>query len=136
MEGAIGGDGSSLGIIPRSVARLFEVRERMIEAQGWEFDMQASQLEIYNENIRDLLVVPGSVDPPKPGDFKIKHGTAAEGSSTIVTNLTSHPVSTTGDVLGLLKTAKANRSVAAVSCIDRRMRTIRAPYLYDASDET
>ena len=27
----------------------------MIALQNWEFDLQASHLEIYNENIRDLL---------------------------------------------------------------------------------
>ena len=111
MEGAIGGDGSELGIIPRSVERLFEVRDRMISLQGWQFDMQASQLEIYNENIRDLLVSPGNAPSE---EFKIKHG--ARDGSTTVTNLTSHVVSKQQDVLNLLKLAQSNRSVAATKC--------------------
>ena len=42
------------GIIPRSVELLFdECRAR--EASGWEYTIQVSYLEIYNEQFRDLL---------------------------------------------------------------------------------
>ena len=114
MEGALGGDGSARGIIPRSVGRLFEVRDRMIALQNWEFDLQASHLEIYNENIRDLLAAAPTSGSDSLPDFKIKHG--ARDGSTTVTNLTSHPVATQEDVQQLLTKAQANRSVAATNC--------------------
>lgn len=42
------------GIIPRSIAQILETSKTMAE-DGWEFQIQASFLEIYNEEIVDLL---------------------------------------------------------------------------------
>ncbi|CAL5029857.1 unnamed protein product [Urochloa decumbens] len=42
------------GIIPRSLEQIFKTSQSL-ESQGWEYSMQASMLEIYNETIRDLL---------------------------------------------------------------------------------
>jgi len=42
------------GMIPRAMRQIFESSQRL-EKQGWTFTMQASMLEIYNEELRDLL---------------------------------------------------------------------------------
>lgn len=42
------------GMIPRAMRQIFESSQRL-EKQGWAFQMQASMLEIYNEELRDLL---------------------------------------------------------------------------------
>lgn len=52
------GTGDQRGIIPRAVEKVLEQSESLQE-KGWEFAMEASYLEIYNEKLRDLLA-PGS----------------------------------------------------------------------------
>ena len=47
-------NGSSRGIIPRSVEQLIENSIEM-RAQGWEVSISASVVELYNEELRDLL---------------------------------------------------------------------------------
>lgn len=48
------GNGEDVGMIPRSVVQIFERAERL-KKDGWEFKFTASFLEIYNEEIGDLL---------------------------------------------------------------------------------
>ena len=48
------------GIIPRSIVHILKEAKRL-EAQGWAYTMTASFLEIYNEEVRDLLM-----DGPQP----------------------------------------------------------------------
>ncbi|XP_018015347.2 kinesin-like protein KIFC1 [Hyalella azteca] len=52
-----GGSGSDAGIIPRTVDHNFTEMTRLAE-QGWEYKMEVSILEIYNEDLRDLLASP------------------------------------------------------------------------------
>ena len=52
MQG--GNTDESRGIIPRSIAQILESSQAM-NADGWEFNIKASFLEIYNEEIVDLL---------------------------------------------------------------------------------
>jgi kinesin family protein C1 len=46
--------GAQRGIIPRSVQKVMEQAELLTE-HGWQYTMEASFLEIYNEQLRDLL---------------------------------------------------------------------------------
>jgi kinesin family protein C1 len=68
-------------MIPRAVHQIF-LAAASLKEKGWEYTMEASFLEIYNESIRDLL---GSNDPSKK--FEIKHG--QNNSTTMVTELTT-----------------------------------------------
>ena len=80
---------AELGMIPRAVNQIF-VTASSLKEKGWEYTMEASFLEIYNEDIRDLL---GNNDSSKK--FDIKH--AAATNSTVVCDLTTgefSPVST------------------------------------------
>jgi kinesin family protein C1 len=102
----------TMGIIPRSVEQIFHhVKE--LEEKGWVYSMEASFLEIYNENLRDLL---GNDNQKK---LEIKH----VGGKTFVTDLSLHPVNNPNHVLGLLKKALQNRSVAETQCNDRSSRS-------------
>jgi len=47
-------DPAQWGLIPRSLSKIFQVSEKM-RKDGWEWSLEASFLEIYNEAIRDLL---------------------------------------------------------------------------------
>merc|ERR1712238_131169 len=52
MQGT--GNGQMKGIIPRAIAQVGQYKE-LLEKDGWQYDMQVSFVEIYNESIRDLL---------------------------------------------------------------------------------
>ena len=52
MQGS--GNGAMRGIIPRSIQQVGSYKVEL-EGNGWLYEMKVSFLEIYNENIRDLL---------------------------------------------------------------------------------
>merc|ERR1712038_1533954 len=52
MQGS--GNGQMRGLIPRAIEQVGQYKNEL-ERDGWEYDMQVSFLEIYNETIRDLL---------------------------------------------------------------------------------
>lgn len=57
MQGS--GYGAMRGIIPRAVEQILS-QAAMMQSQRWTFTMKASFLEIYNEELRDLLVMVNS----------------------------------------------------------------------------
>jgi hypothetical protein len=63
------------GMIPRSVRLIFAACEAL-RAKGWAYKIEASFLEIYNEQIRDLLGPSGGV-----------HDIRIVNNETVVTNL-------------------------------------------------
>ena len=70
MQGS--GNGAMRGIIPRAVEQVLDQSAAM-QQSGWMFQLSASFLEIYNEELKDLLVEmgsgpPSSRNPAKAGD--------------------------------------------------------------------
>jgi len=57
MQGS--GNGAMRGIIPRAVEQILQ-QAALMQSQRWTFTMKASFLEIYNEDLRDLLVMMNS----------------------------------------------------------------------------
>lgn len=117
MEGSQA-DPSLLGMIPRAVLQIFSTAESLKRDKRWEFNFEASYLEIYNETIRDLLEESTANSNSK---LEIRH--LPNSNRTIVTDLTVVPVLTPESVLTLLKRAGHNRAVAETLCNDRSSRS-------------
>jgi kinesin family protein C1 len=69
------------GMIPRAVEQIFISAEALKE-KGWEYEMEAMFIEIYNEQLRDLLCT----KPKEDVKYEIKHD---QKGNTTVTNMTS-----------------------------------------------
>jgi kinesin family protein C1 len=114
MQGS--GNGAMRGIIPRAVEQILS-QAKLMQSQKWEFCMSASFLEIYNEELKDLLVgmAPGG-KPTKPVKLAIKRN--REGKS-FVDGLSQIPIDTTDSSDGmqqlesLMSAAARARSVAS-----------------------
>ncbi|CAN6277019.1 unnamed protein product [Urochloa humidicola] len=109
------------GIIPRSLEQIFKTSQSL-ESQGWEYSMQASMLEIYNEIIRDLLAPgrPNSFEMTPSKQYTIKHD--SHGNTT-VSDLTIIDVYGIADVTTLLEKASQSRSVGKTQMNEQSSRS-------------
>jgi kinesin family protein C1 len=107
MQGS--GLGQMRGIIPRSIEQVGAYKEQL-ERDGWQYDMQVSFLEIYNEAIRDLLR--GDDEPPVKLDIK----KSADGRRFVQDlNLVSLDPKDSDAVEAIMRQAAKHR---AVGCTD------------------
>jgi kinesin family protein C1 len=104
-------------MIPQAVHQIYTVAETLKE-KGWKYTMEGSFLEIYNENINDLLGRPEEMDKRK---HEIKHDTSR--GKTTVTDLTTVNLDSSQRVSQLLEKASGNRSVAATKANERSSRS-------------
>jgi len=116
MQGS--GNGAMRGIIPRAVEQVLDQSAAM-QQSGWMFQLSASFLEIYNEELKDLLVEMGSGGPPSSRDpQKLAIKRSRDGKS-YVDGLTEVPIETADSGTGmqqldaLMKIAARSRSVAS-----------------------
>ncbi|KAM3858279.1 kinesin-like protein KIFC1 [Diretmus argenteus] len=114
MEGE--GFEETRGVIPRAVQQIFSASEKLAE-QGWEFTFTASFVEIYNDNLRDLLYTGKANKRPEHEIRKLSN------NKVTVTNLTYQKVSSEDQVLGLIALANQNRSTAQTNINDRSSRS-------------
>ncbi|KAI9004673.1 P-loop containing nucleoside triphosphate hydrolase protein [Gaertneriomyces semiglobifer] len=126
-------DEESMGMIPRAVQQIFDTAQALKD-KGWEYQMEAQFLEIYNESIRDLL---GKGSEDKKHD--IKHHPAT--GKTSVTDVNTVNVTTPREVHTVLRKAAQNRAVAATNCNERSSRshsvfTLRLTGKNSLTDET
>ncbi|XP_026549841.1 carboxy-terminal kinesin 2-like, partial [Notechis scutatus] len=117
MEGPEDAAPETAGVIPRAVRRIFETSREM-EAKGWQYQFTANFLEIYNESLRDLLVL----RPEQNGDLEIRR-VSQFTEELHVPNLSCVSVSSEEEVQRLLLTAKAHRSVARTNLNERSSRS-------------
>lgn len=120
-----GGTPEQAGIIPRALKQLF-VAAKGAAAQGWTYEMHAAMLEIYNEEIRDLV----GNGPPPGKKHTILNGPAEgggekanESSYGMVTYLEWVPVQDVNSVDLLLRRATAHRAVGATACNEQSSRS-------------
>ncbi|CAM9112932.1 unnamed protein product [Chrysoparadoxa australica] len=133
MQGS--GQGQMRGIIPRAMEQVGQYKAKL-EADGWEYTMQVSFLEIYNEEIRDLL---RDRSPGKPYDAKHEIKRDQRGETT-VTDLSMHQVDPlcTDQVEALLNDAARNRSVSKtdMNAQSSRSHSVFTLYLRAKNEKT
>ena len=84
-----------------------------INFQGWSYKLEADFLEIYNEEIRDLLATEKNLK------YDVKMAGKDDPNGVVVTNLKVEEVTTARQIEILLKRAQKNRAVAATNCNER-----------------
>jgi len=114
MEGGLGLEvESESGMIPRTVKQIFDMKRRLKD-KNWDYKLQASFLEIYNEEIRDLL----ANDPNLRHEIKMN-----ESKDVTVTNLKVEEVVSEEQINKMIFKARKNRSWAKTLCNERSSRS-------------
>jgi kinesin family member C1 len=105
MEGE---DLDKRGIIPRSIEQIFEFKSTL-ESMGWSFQVDASCVEIYNDQVRDLLM---------NGNNNIISQT-----NNKIDKFTVFEVKYVEDLHKIVETAATKRSVAETMCNEKSSRS-------------
>jgi len=108
---------SADGMIPRATHMIYDKAESLQE-KGWTYTIEGSFVEVYNEDIHDLLGNPKEFDKKK---HEIRHDEARK--QTTITNIKTVPLESADTVESILKQAAANRSVAATKSNERSSRS-------------
>ena len=110
------GSNGDVGIIPRSILQILEAVEEQKE-NNWEYALEASFLEIYQEQIFDLLCNESEREGKK---HTIVQG---ENGRHDVTDLQWRSVRTQGDVEAMLEASQVNKHVARTDMNERSSRS-------------
>ncbi|KAJ6063406.1 uncharacterized protein N7446_007526 [Penicillium canescens] len=108
---------SADGMIPRAVHQIYETAQGL-EEKGWRYSMAGNFVEVYNENLNDLLGNPDELDKKK---HEIRHD--MQRGKTTITDITTVNLDSPEMVESILKNADANRSVAATKANERSSRS-------------
>jgi kinesin family protein C1 len=107
---------SSDGMIPRATHMIYETITKLKE-KSWTYTMEGSFVEVYNEELRDLLT------PAQDAKKKIEIRHDESRKQTNLTNCQSVRFDTADKVELMLKQAQNNRSVAATKANERSSRS-------------
>lgn len=108
---------STDGMIPRAVHQIYDTAQALSE-KGWTYSMEGSFVEVYNENLNDLLGRPEEFDKKK---HEIRHDMAR--AKTTITDINTVELDSPAKVESILRRATANRSVAATKANERSSRS-------------
>ena len=108
---------SSDGMIPRAVTQIYDT-SRTLRERGWEYSIEGSFVEIYNENVNDLL---GSTEDFDKKKHEIRHDPVR--LRTTITDVQTVKLDTPSRVQQVLTRALSNRSVAATMANARSSRS-------------
>jgi len=124
------------GIIPRAVSKILATVARLRE-QGWEYSLEASYIEVYNEQLRDLL---GGSD--SRGGGRISESNAIQhqpnGGHTIVLGAARVLVDSEADAEELIRRAAATRAVesTAMNAVSSRSHSVFMLYITGKHEAT
>lgn len=105
------------GMIPRAVHQIYDTAQSL-EEKGWTYTMEGNFVEVYNENLNDLLGRAEEFDKKK---HEIRHD--MQKCKTTITDITTVTLDSPGKVESILRRAAANRSVAATKANERSSRS-------------
>ena len=109
---------SADGIIPRATHMIYDTITRLRE-KSWSYTMEGSFVEVYNEELHDLLSPGRDPDPKKR--LEIRHDEVRK--STTVINCKSVRLDSAERVEAMLREAMGNRAVAATKANERSSRS-------------
>ncbi|KIW34817.1 uncharacterized protein PV07_01570 [Cladophialophora immunda] len=105
------------GMIPRALRQIYATSKEL-EARGWKYTMEGSFVEVYNEELRDLL---GKDSDNNNKKHQILHDSAT--CETTITDVTTVNLDSQDQVEGILAQAMSRRSVAATKANERSSRS-------------
>lgn len=111
---------SADGMIPCALRQIYSTSKEL-EERGWSYSMEGSFIEVYNEEIRDLLGEEGKSEKAATKKHDIHHDTVK--CETTITNVTTLSLNSQDQVEGILEQAMSRRSVAATSANERSSRS-------------
>lgn len=115
---------SADGMISRATHMIYDNIKRLEEKQ-WAYTMEGSFVEVYNEELHDLLSGSncggGSKDQEPKKKLEIRHDEARK--TTIVVNCKTIRLRSSDEVNAMLRLAQSNRSVAATRANERSSRS-------------
>lgn len=106
------------GMIPRATHMIYETITQLKE-KSWTYTMEGSFIEVYNEELHDLLTPVNSREPGKKLD--IRHDEARK--QTTVVNCKTVRLDSADKVEAMLGEAQNNRTVAATRANERSSRS-------------
>lgn len=109
---------SADGMIPRATHMIYDTITKLRE-KSWTYTMEGSFVEVYNEELHDLLTPAGGPEGKKK--LEIRHDEARK--QTTVVNCKSVALDSADKVEAMLKQAQSNRSVAATKANERSSRS-------------
>lgn len=107
------GSSDQPGVIPRAVRAVFSMVKAKDEAEGWDYSIGMSYLEIYNEKVLDLLS-PGSQDLPIRED---------KDKNILIPGLTHTTITSFSDFDKQFVPASLNRTTASTKLNQRSSRS-------------
>lgn len=105
------------GMIPRAVHQIYNTAKGL-EEKGWTYKMEGSFVEVYNENLNDLL---GRADEFDKKKHEIRHD--MQTCKTTITDVTIVDLDSPEKVEHILRKAMSNRSMAATKANERSSRS-------------
>jgi kinesin family member C1 len=108
------------GMIPLALRQIYSTSKEL-ESRGWTYTMEGSFIEVYNEEIRDLLGDEGRSEKSATKKHEIHHDTI--NFETTITNTTMLRLDSQDQVEGILEQAMSRRSIAATSANERSSRS-------------
>ncbi|KIW19240.1 hypothetical protein PV08_03534 [Exophiala spinifera] len=105
------------GMIPQALRQIYSTSKEL-ETRGWKYTMEGSFVEVYNEELRDLLGKDGESNGKK---HEIRHDMAT--CETTITDVTTLTLDSQEQVEGILAQAMSRRSVAATKANERSSRS-------------
>lgn len=108
---------STDGMIPRATHQIYG-QATSLKEKGWSYTIEGSFVEVYNEELHDLL---GNAKDSDKKKLEIRHD--EQRKQTTIVGLKSVPLESPEVVESILKQAATNRSVAATKANERSSRS-------------